>query len=101
MICYVLLAGLNEQAFHTLNPIALAIGAYLPDCDHRHAPAGKFLPMWLFVKHRGTTHTIYAVIFVGLLGWWLFGWKFGFSLSLGYLLHLAMDASTPMGVKWF
>ena len=83
-----------------LNPIPFLIGSVLPDCDHRHAPMGKILPLWLVFNHRGFTHTIPAVIlFSAPIAYWNLKW--GMLFAAGYLLHLLMDSSTPMGIKWW
>ena len=84
-----------------LNPIPFLIGSVFPDCDHPKAPIGRICPMWLFFNHRGFTHTLPAIAVFSLpIGIW-YDWKWCMLFALGYLLHLAMDDSTPMRVKWW
>jgi len=82
------------------NPIPFLIGSIFPDADHRHAPMGKIIPLWLVFNHRGFTHSLPALAIFSLpLGIW-YSWEWAILFALGYLLHLAMDDSTPMRVKW-
>jgi membrane-bound metal-dependent hydrolase YbcI (DUF457 family) len=83
-----------------LNPIPFLIGSVFPDADHKHAPMGRLIPLWLLFNHRGFTHSIPAlVIFSAPIGMF-YSWKWCALFACGYLLHLAMDDSTPMRVKW-
>jgi membrane-bound metal-dependent hydrolase YbcI (DUF457 family) len=83
-----------------LNPIPLLIGSLFPDTDCKSAPIGRFIPLWLIWNHRGFTHTLPALVLFSLpIGIW-YSWKWSALFACGYLLHLAMDSSTPMGVKW-
>lgn len=84
-----------------LNPITLLLGSILPDSDHRHAPMGRIIPLWLIFRHRGATHTIQAWAIVSALVWYLWGWRAGAGMFIGYGSHLVLDACTPSGVKWF
>jgi membrane-bound metal-dependent hydrolase YbcI (DUF457 family) len=84
-----------------LNPIPFLIGSVFPDCDHKSAPMGRILPMWLLFNHRGFTHSssctgyyFHPNRYVLLVGSGVC------YLLAGYLLHLAMDDGTPMRVKW-
>lgn len=96
---YLFLAIGDQNFFHHINPLWVLSGSLFPDADHKHAPAGKILPLWLFFKHRGFTHTIFGMVgfssLVGLLNpWWAI--SFGF----GYFTHLLLDCLTPSGVNW-
>jgi membrane-bound metal-dependent hydrolase YbcI (DUF457 family) len=83
-----------------LNPIPFLIGSQFPDTDIKYSKLGKIIPLWLFFNHRGFIHSIPAMILFALpIGIW-YSWKWCILFSLGYLLHLAMDDSTPMGIKW-
>ena len=82
-----------------LNPIPFLIGSIFPDCDIKQSMMGKLLPLWLFFNHRGFTHTLPAIVlFASPIAY--FNMKWGLLFAAGYLLHLAMDDSTPMRVKW-
>jgi membrane-bound metal-dependent hydrolase YbcI (DUF457 family) len=82
-----------------LNPIPFLIGTMVPDCDHRKAPMGRILPLWLFFRHRGFTHSLVALaLFSGLVS--LYDLKWGILFAGGYFLHLMMDSGTPSGIAW-
>jgi membrane-bound metal-dependent hydrolase YbcI (DUF457 family) len=84
---------------HWFNPIPFLLGSIFADCDHRHAPMGRILPLWIFFKHRGFTHTIGGLLLFSLLVF-DFNVHWGLPFFMGYLLHLLMDSTTPMGIKW-
>ncbi|WP_176461609.1 metal-dependent hydrolase [Anaeromicrobium sediminis] len=82
--------------------IGLYIGTLLPDADHKHAPMGKFIPLWLFLKHRTLTHSIFMFLFpVFLLR--IFGNQisetlyFSKGMFLGIACHIGMDLLNPTG----
>lgn len=83
-----------------LNPIPFLIGSIFPDCDIKYSLIGKIFPLWIFLNHRGLTHSI-----IGLLTFsspiMLYDWKICLLFAAGYFLHLIMDDCTPMGIKWF
>lgn len=82
-----------------LNPIPFLIGSVFPDADIKYSTIGKFIPLWLIWKHRGFTHSLTAlVLFSAPIAYWNFKW--GCLFAVGYLLHLLMDSSTPMGIRW-
>ncbi|RUT28121.1 metal-dependent hydrolase [Paenibacillus zeisoli] len=65
---------------------------------------GLFIAIAPWLKHRGMTHTAWAVILWGLMGR---GLENQLQLpgimtvaTLGYLSHLIADTLTPAGVKW-
>jgi membrane-bound metal-dependent hydrolase YbcI (DUF457 family) len=83
-----------------LNPIPFLIGTLIPDADHRKAPMGRLIPIWLFCRHRGFTHTVYGmVLFSSLVG--IYDVKWGLLFAGGYFLHLMLDSGTPSGIHWF
>lgn len=66
---------------------------------------GAFVAIAPWLKHRGMTHTVWAVLVWGAIGW---GLEQQLQLDgitnvavLGYLSHLVADTLTPSGVKWF
>jgi membrane-bound metal-dependent hydrolase YbcI (DUF457 family) len=75
-----------------------AIGSFLPDVDHPYSVAGKFAPVWMRVKHREQTHSLFGVIVSGALGT-ILNPMFGAGVAYGYLLHLGGDRLTYMGMK--
>jgi membrane-bound metal-dependent hydrolase YbcI (DUF457 family) len=76
------------------------IGSYLPDMDIKHSKAGKVLPAWLFIKHRGPTHSLFtlAILTVGTMA---FNIYLGLGLGFGYGMHLLSDALTPMHLPYW
>lgn len=96
---YVYLICVDDRAYHYLNPIFVIMGSLFPDSDHRHAPAGKLLPLWLVFRHRGFTHTIWGVILFAL-PIFTYSRACGISFVIGYLSHLLLDSITPSGVNW-
>ncbi|MNH84190.1 inner membrane protein [compost metagenome] len=65
---------------------------------------GLFIAIAPWLKHRGMTHTVWAVIIWGVIGQ---GLEKQLQLpgimsvaTLGYLSHLIADTLTPSGVKW-
>jgi inner membrane protein len=66
---------------------------------------GLFVAWAPWLKHRGMTHTVWAILLWGAIGW-------GLEKQLriegitavamyGYFSHLLADTLTPSGVKWF
>jgi membrane-bound metal-dependent hydrolase YbcI (DUF457 family) len=82
----------NGKMFFVLNPIFMLIGSLFPDADHKRAPMGRFVPLWLFFSHRGFTHTLYALILFAL-PLMLFNWKWALSFAIGYFSHLILDVA--------
>ncbi|MDK2932792.1 MAG: inner membrane protein [Clostridiales bacterium] len=76
------------------------IGSFLPDCDIATAPAGWFIPAWIFVKHRTITHSVLAVIVISAIAY-IINRDFGSGIFIGYALHLIADAMTKMGLPYF
>lgn len=97
-IIWLLIIAMGDHLW--LNPIPLLIGSLFPDTDCKSAPIGKFLPLWLLFNHRGFTHSLPALVLFSLPIGMFYDWKWSALFACGYLLHLAMDSSTPMGVKW-
>jgi inner membrane protein len=97
---YLFLVLNDNKLDHILNPIFIIIGSLFPDGDHKHAPMGKILPLWLICKHRGFTHSIQGMVgFTAIIG--MFNLYWGLSFGIGYFTHLILDAMTPSGVKWW
>ncbi|MCG7407244.1 metal-dependent hydrolase [Paenibacillus sp. ACRRX] len=65
---------------------------------------GLFIAIAPWLKHRGMTHTIWAVILWGYIGSGLEGYLqlegIMWTAIAGYVSHLAADTVTPRGVKW-
>lgn len=65
------------------------IGSTLPDWDYR-----------LGFKHRGISHSLLSPLILGLFAYFLNS-SFGFIFICNYILHIAMDSLTKMGVPIF
>lgn len=99
LVIYLFLAISDSRLDHYLNPFLIIIGSLFPDADHRKAPAGRILPLWLFFKHRGFTHTIWGlVLFSASIS--LYSPLYSANFAFGYLSHLLLDSLTPSGVNW-
>jgi inner membrane protein len=65
---------------------------------------GVFVTWVPWLKHRGMTHTVWALILWGEIGWGLekqMKMEGIMATSVaGYLSHLLADTLTPQGVKW-
>lgn len=72
------------------------VGCLLPDIDSDDSMISRFgsIP----VKHRTWTHSIWLVVFIGLVG--VFFWPFKW-LALGCFVHIFWDSASRMGVCWF
>lgn len=81
---------------YILNCLLFVFGSLLPDCDQPNSIAGRML--YIPVRHRTWTHTIWFVILFGIMGLCApcFMWLF-----YGYCLHLFYDSLSKGGVCWF
>jgi len=65
---------------------------------------GAFVVWAPWLKHRGMTHTVWALIFWGTIGWGLEQQLkvdgIAAVATAGYASHLLADTMTPNGVKW-
>jgi inner membrane protein len=66
---------------------------------------GVYVAWVPWLKHRGMTHTVWAFLLWGVIGWGLEQQLQIQGITIvsmaGYLSHLLADTSTPSGVKWF
>lgn len=78
-----------------------AFASLLPDIDTRKSILGRWIPMWLISKHRGFTHSLTgACVFTFLCFLCVNNLEITFVFFVGYLSHLFLDATTPMGIQW-
>lgn len=82
-----------------INPIPFLIGSIFPDADIRKSLIGKFIPLWIWFKHRTFIHSLQSAVLFSIPVT-LFYWKWGVLFFLGYLFHMMMDSGTPMGIVW-
>lgn len=71
--------------------LAGVIGGLWPDTDIRSSILGRFIPFWLFFKHRGFTHTVTAGLLFSAAAALLGGGAVGICFMAGYLSHLVLD----------
>jgi inner membrane protein len=66
---------------------------------------GFFIAIVPWLKHRGMSHTLWALILWSAIGWGLEKHLqvegIAFVAAAGYFSHLFADTLTPNGVKWF
>jgi len=104
-----LLLGLTAKEGVIRNALVSAVGCGLLYAAWKAASPGLgglggFVVIAPWLKHRGLTHTVWAVaiwIFIGRqleAEWAIPG--FAVAASAGYLSHLVADTLTPSGVKW-
>lgn len=79
--------------------VGIIVGSLLPDCDIKGSPA-SIIPLWLFMKHRTYTHSLFACVAVSLMAC-IVSINFAGGVFLGYILHLVVDSCTPMKTKYF
>lgn len=87
------------------NSLAAAFGGLLPDIDHPESVVGRrvrFLsvPIASVFGHRGFTHSLLAVVLVGVLAFQftLHGQSLLLPVCIGYLSHILGDALSASGV---
>lgn len=81
---------------YILNIAMFVLGCLLPDCDQEKSIAGRML--YVPVRHRTWTHTIWCVILFGALG---IGAPCFYWLACGYTLHIFFDSLSKGGICWF
>lgn len=93
--------GMDISKSSILFVVGCGLGALLPDIDIEYSPMGKCIPVWLFLKHRTVTHSIFFIVIVGLIGL-MFGVNAGLNIGfmVGIATHLLLDSSTPMGLPY-
>lgn len=80
-----------------------ALSALLPDIDHPNSALRRRtgLPGHLafgWIRHRGITHTIPALVMVSIASALLLPWLAAVVMAGGYASHLLLDACTRSGV---
>ena len=90
--------------FHTISFVIFSlIATLIPDIDSKFSKIGKnkgFRIIQLFLKHRGSLHSFFFLIFVTFL-LVLFFPILSFPFFLGYGLHLITDSFTVSGIRLF
>lgn len=91
--------GVND-AFVTVALILLA--SLLPDIDERTSTLGRKVKLvGLLSKHRSFFHSIFFLVICMVLLSIFLQLETVYWFALAYLLHLLLDALTPMGVRPF
>ncbi|AZN40148.1 metal-dependent hydrolase [Paenibacillus albus] len=105
----VLLLGLLSRNGAIRNALVSAIGAILLYIGYKSEMnwlmgLGLYIAWVPWLNHRGLTHTVWAVIAWGAIGWSLeqqLGIQgVAYTAICGYVSHLVADTLTPSGVKW-
>lgn len=83
-----------------------ALGALLPDIDHPESWLGRRLkpisiPISAVFGHRGITHSLLAILALGIVLLGEIGPAWVSPLVVGYLSHLAGDWLTKSGIPLF
>ncbi|MHA8111228.1 metal-dependent hydrolase [Lactobacillaceae bacterium Melli_B4] len=110
----------NNQpiAVEMISVLGVWIGAQMPDIDVKNTRINRFFGVFGFIftiqKHRTWTHSIWAVILLGLAAHYLpvfhlmdanfadlnFQRIFYWAVVSGYVLHLLEDSFSKQGVRW-
>ncbi|WP_029192776.1 metal-dependent hydrolase [Paenibacillus harenae] len=103
------LLGLVMKQGFIRNALVSVVGAAFMYAGYRNQMIwligfGLFVAWVPWLKHRGMTHTIWAVPIWGAIAWGLEKQLqiegLAITAMLGYLSHLIADTLTPSGVKW-
>lgn len=93
--------GTHMSTSNTLLLVGCAVGSLLPDIDIEQSLLGRFIPGWLFWRHRTVTHSIFFMIVIGIIGAVLkMKWELNIGLMVGIGTHLVLDAMTPRGLPY-
>ena len=76
--------------------VLFAFGLLLPDIDQENSLLGRII--YLPIRHRTWTHTIWIVILLSLC---MFASPVFFWLAFGYALHIFFDSLSKGGICWF
>lgn len=87
--------------FHTIFLIAMScFGALLPDIDTSTSLLGRYVPfIGAVVPHRTITHTLWAVLSLGLPTYFIND-PYIYALWFGYVLHIIEDSFSRQGIAW-
>lgn len=99
----VLMLGFDSNYSFQLALILLSfsLGSLLPDIDSEDSTIGKYIkPISRMIPHRTITHTIWAVLAVGVAAWFSQS-IYLFALAVGYMVHIAEDSFSEQGIRWF
>lgn len=93
--------GIGNNLDKVLLVCGCALGSLLPDADHPASPAGKIIPLWIFLKHRTYTHSLFFIAFIFLVGL-IFHANLFFiiGVSIGAFTHLLLDSTTYTSINW-
>jgi membrane-bound metal-dependent hydrolase YbcI (DUF457 family) len=109
IIVFLILCWFLQRPADPILFIPLCVGALLPDLDSHNSLSGRLLP-WISRRleaqwgHRQEWHSLAANGFVAVVSLplvRLIGWEAWYSISLGFLAHLALDTLTPQGTLLF
>lgn len=77
-------------------------GALLPDIDTSTSTLGRYVPfVGAIIPHRTITHTIWAVLALGIPIFALGRSSYLVAMWIGYVLHIVEDTFSRQGIAWF
>lgn len=77
------------------------LGSLLPDIDSENSTLGRYVtPISRLIPHRTYTHTIWVVVLMMGVAWYIES-VYVFALALGYTLHILQDSFSKQGIRWF
>lgn len=80
------------------------LGSLLPDIDHPKSTISLKLKLYLFIKHRGFTHSLTALFLFILIAPWagtILNQDLYRGIIIGIISHIFLDSLTPSGVQLF
>lgn len=80
------------------------LGSLLPDIDHPKSTISLKLKSYLFIRHRGFTHSLTALLLLILLAPWgekILHYNLYQGIIIGIISHIFLDSLTPSGVQLF
>src|SRR5690554_7007684 len=88
-------------AFHFIaHSAALLFGVLLPYIDSETSTLGRYVkPIARVIPHRTFTHTLWAVLVLGILSVFVDN-GYLYMLTLGYTLHIVEDTFSRQGICW-
>lgn len=80
------------------------LGSLLPDIDHPKSTVALKLKLYLFIRHRGFTHSLTALLLFILIAPWaeaVLHHDLYRGIIIGIISHIFLDTLTPAGVQLF
>ncbi|MBU0472447.1 MAG: metal-dependent hydrolase, partial [Nanoarchaeota archaeon] len=102
LFIFLLIKIFFEPSNQLLLILMLVVGSLISDIDKSSSIIGRHVKFFsLFFKHRGFFHSFYAMMFLSLVVYLLFGFSPSLFFFVGFLSHLLLDSLTKQGVAFF